>query len=141
MGLLFLFSIIAAGPVGIWTSRDLKASSGKLAAEARAKGIAGQTLGTAASLWRRDRSGQAELHRTKTDLLVIEDGAATLVFGGSIPDAHATAPNEIRGSSIRGGESRKVAPGDVIRIPAGTPHQFVLEKGQSIAYFAMKLAR
>jgi mannose-6-phosphate isomerase-like protein (cupin superfamily) len=135
----------AAGGVEIWTGNDLKASAGKLAPEAEAKSIAGKTLGSwgshSASLWRRSKSGQAELHRLKTDLIVIEQGSATLVFGGTIPDARITAPNEVRGKSIEHGESRKLVPGDIVRIPAGTPHQFILEKGEEVAYFALKLAR
>jgi len=140
ISLLCALSIYAATGVEIWAGPDLKNSAGQLAPEAEAKGIAGRTIG-AASLWRRAKTGQAELHKTKTDLLVVEQGSATLVFGGAIPDARTTAPNEIRGTSIRGGESRKVDAGDIIRIPAGTPHQFVLDKGQSVAYFALKIAR
>lgn len=140
IALICASSIYAATGVEIWAGLDLKNSAGQLASEAEAKGIAGKTLG-AASLWRRAKSGQAELHKTKTDLLIVEQGSATLVFGGVIPDGKTTTPNEIRGSSIKGGESRKVEAGDVIHIPAGTPHQFVLDKGQSVAYFALKLAR
>jgi mannose-6-phosphate isomerase-like protein (cupin superfamily) len=140
MTILLLAAILAAGPVEIWTGSDLKTSAQALAGESEAKAIAGRTLG-AASLWRRAKSGEAELHKTKTDLLVIEEGAATLVFGGSIRGAHATQPNEIRGTAIDGGESRKLGPGDIVRIPPNTPHRFILEKGQSIAYFALKLPR
>jgi mannose-6-phosphate isomerase-like protein (cupin superfamily) len=140
MTILLLAAILAAGPVEFWTSSELKTSSRALSGESDAKAIAGKTLG-AASLWRRAKSGEAELHKTKTDLLVIEEGTATLVFGGSIRGAHATQPNEIRGAAIEGGESRKLGPGDIVRIPPNTPHQFVLEKGQSIAYFALKLSR
>jgi len=142
--LLCLSSLIAAERVEIWTSADLKTSAASLTSEAEARSIAGKTLGSwgnhSASLWRRAKSGEAELHKTKIDLIVVEDGAATLVTGGGIPDAHTTQPNEVRGSSIRGGVSRKIGPGDIIRIPPGTPHQFILEKGQTIAYFAVKLA-
>jgi mannose-6-phosphate isomerase-like protein (cupin superfamily) len=81
------------------------------------------------------------LHKTKTDVIVIEQGSATLVFGGTIPDARTTQANELRGKSIQHGESRKLTPGDIVRIPAGTPHQFILKKGEAVAYFAMKLAR
>ena len=116
-----------------------------MAPESEAKSIAGKTLGSygnhSASLWRRAKSGQAELHKTRTDLLIVEQGSATLVFGGTIPDPRTTAPNEIRGTSIQGGESKKIEPGDIIRIPPGTPHQFVLDKGQSVAYFALKISR
>ena len=139
--LLFTVSTLqGAQGVEFWSDADAKSSAGRLEQEAATKGIAGKTLG-AASVWRRAKSGEAELHKTKTDLLVIEQGSATLVFGGTIPDARVTGPNELRGKSIRNGESRKLAPGDIIRIPAGTPHQFILEKGEQVAYFALKLTR
>lgn len=129
----------AAG-VEIWAGADLKASTDKLPSEPGAKGMSGKTLG-GASLWRRTQSGEAELHRTKTDLMVIEQGSATLVFGGTVVTPRTSAPNEIRGKSIQHGETRKLSPGDIIRIPAGTPHQFILEPGQQISYFALKLLR
>jgi hypothetical protein len=136
-------SLAAPQSVEIWSSADLKTTSGQLAPEAQAKSIAGKTLGAwgnhSASLWRRARSGEAELHKTKIDLILIEDGTATLVTGGAIPDAHTTAANEIRGSSIKGGATRKIGPGDIVRIAPNTPHQFVLEKGQTVSYFALKL--
>ena len=138
--LVALTLALAAEPVEIRSAGDLKATGDQLAGEAEAKGIAGKTLG-AGAVWRRSKSGMAELHKTKTDLIVIQQGSATLVFGGRIPKAQVGAPNEMRGTSIEGGESRKVGPGDIIRIPAGTAHQFVLEKGQSVAYFAVKIAR
>jgi len=135
----------AADGVQIWTGAELKGEAAKLTPEAQAKRIAGKTLGAwgnhSASLWHRAKSGEAEMHKTKVDLIVIEQGSATLVFGGTIPDARTTQPNEVRGRSIQHGESRKLAPGDIVRIPAGTPHQFVLEKGEEVAYFAVKLAR
>ena len=140
MNLLLFAFILAAGPVEIWTAGELRQAAGALAPEAQAKTMAGKTFG-AASLWRRSKSGEAELHKTKTDLMVIQEGSATLVFGGAISDARTTQPGEIRGSSIKGGESRKLAPGDIIRIPSNTPHQFILEKGESISYFALKLTR
>jgi mannose-6-phosphate isomerase-like protein (cupin superfamily) len=138
-------SLRAAGGVEVWSGTELKESAAKLAKEAQAKSIAGKTLGAygnhSASLWRRTKSGQAELHKIKVDVIVVEQGSATLVYGGAIPDAHTTTPNEVRGSSITHGETRKLAPGDIVRIPAGTPHQFVLEKGEEVAYFALKIAR
>jgi mannose-6-phosphate isomerase-like protein (cupin superfamily) len=143
--LLIALSSQAAGQVDIWSGADLKNSAAKLSPEAEAKSIAGKTLGAygshSASLWRRAKSGEAELHKTKVDLIVIEQGSATLVYGGTIPDARATAPNELRGKSILHGQSRKLGPGDIVRIPAGTPHQFILDKGEEVAYFAVKIIR
>lgn len=129
----------AASPaVDIWSATDIKQA-------ALASGIDGKPLGSfgnhSAEVWRRDKPGQAELHRTKTDLLIVEDGEATLVYGGTIPDARSTSVAEVRGTSIAGGMSRKLGPGDVIRIPPNTPHQFILAKGKSISYLAVKIAR
>jgi mannose-6-phosphate isomerase-like protein (cupin superfamily) len=137
---LALVALLCAGPVEIWPSGTLKSSGDQLGAEADAKGIAGKTLG-GASLWRRSKSGQAELHKTKTDIIVVQQGGATLVFGGAVEAPKISAPNEMRGASIRGGESKKLSPGDIVRIPSGTPHQFILAKGESIAYFALKIPR
>jgi mannose-6-phosphate isomerase-like protein (cupin superfamily) len=141
---LLPYSLGAAG-VEIWSGTDLKGSAAKLASEAEAKNTAGKTLGAygnhSASLWRRAKSGEAELHKTKVDLIVIEQGSATLLYGGTIPDAHTTAPNEVRGKTIQHGASRRLTPGDIVRIPAGTPHQFILEKGEEVAYFAVKIVR
>lgn len=138
-------SLFAASPVQVWNPVELKAMAGQLAGQPEAANIAGKTLGAygshSISLWRRAKSGQAELHKTKADLIVVQEGSATLLTGGVIPDGHPTEANEIRGSAIRGGESKKVSPGDIIHIPAGTPHQFLLAPGQTVAYFAVKLPR
>jgi mannose-6-phosphate isomerase-like protein (cupin superfamily) len=143
--MLIAASLHGATGVEIWSGAELKASAGKLAQEAEAKSIAGKTLGAygnhSASLWLRKKSGQAEMHKTKADLIIVEQGSATLVYGGVIPDPRTTAPNEVRGNSIEHGESRRLAPGDILRIPAGTPHRFVLQKGEEVAYFAVKIAR
>jgi uncharacterized protein GlcG (DUF336 family) len=73
---------------------------------------------------RRDSAGLAELHATDTDIFYVLEGHATVVVGGEIVDGKETAPNEVRGSSIRGGESRELAAGDVLTIPRGIPHWF-----------------
>jgi hypothetical protein len=69
-------TLAAADSVRIWTGADLKSASATLAPKAQAKSIAGKTLGAwvnqSASLWRRTKTGEAEMHKTKTDLIVIE---------------------------------------------------------------------
>jgi glc operon protein GlcG len=73
---------------------------------------------------RRDGAGQAELHATDTDIFYVLEGHASVVVGGDIVDGKPSAPNEIRGSAIRGGETREIGPGDVLTIPRGVPHWF-----------------
>jgi glc operon protein GlcG len=73
---------------------------------------------------RREQPGQAEVHSDETDVIYVLSGKATFVTGGALVDAKETAPHELRGSSIQGGQSRSLEPGDVVVVPAGTPHWF-----------------
>jgi mannose-6-phosphate isomerase-like protein (cupin superfamily) len=89
----------------------------------------------------RDKNGRVELHRNKADVLIIQSGTATLVTGGEVVDPITTGPNEIQGSSIKGGVKREIGPGDVIEIPAGVPHQFFIAPGTQITYVAVKIIK
>ena len=91
-------------------------------------------------LIRRSRSGSAELHEREADVFIAQSGTATLVFGGAIVNPRATKAGEIRGASIRGGERHSILPGDVVHIPAGTPHQIVLDGERPFSYFVVKIA-
>jgi glc operon protein GlcG len=73
---------------------------------------------------RREAPGQAEVHTLDTDIVYVLSGTATFVTGGMVVDPKTVAPNEIRGASIRDGETRKLVPGDVIIVPNHTPHWF-----------------
>ncbi len=68
--------------------------------------------------------GTAIMHRVHTtEIYYMLEGAGTLVTGGTLVGPEDT-PNgmSVRGSSIEGGASRRVAPGDVVVIPGHTPH-------------------
>jgi glc operon protein GlcG len=73
---------------------------------------------------RREAAGQAEVHDKDTDIIYVLDGTATFVTGGAVVDGKTTAPDELRGASVRGGQTRQLRKGDVIVVPAGTPHWF-----------------
>lgn len=73
---------------------------------------------------RRDRPGEAETHALDTDIFYVVEGSATFVTGGAAIDSKTTAPNEMRGASITGGETRHLSQGDVLIIPKGVPHWF-----------------
>ena len=87
---------------------------------------------------RRDAAGQAEVHTRDTDVVYVLDGQATFVTGGTVENPANTAPDEIRGSGIRGGETRELAAGDVIIVPNGTPHWFKVI-GSPMRYFVVKV--
>ena len=87
---------------------------------------------------RRTAPGKAEVHVKDTDLIYVLEGSATFVTGGTVPDGATTAPDEIRGSAIEGGETRVIAKGDVIVVPAGTPHWFRDVRGP-VLYYTIKV--
>lgn len=93
------------------------------------------------SISHREHSGRVEIHQTKADVMVIQSGSATLVSGGVPVDTVRTAPHELQGASIKGGVSRRVGPGDVIEIPVGVPHQFLLAPGTQITYLVVKVLK
>jgi glc operon protein GlcG len=87
---------------------------------------------------RREQAGQGEVHTRDADVIYVLDGSATFVTGGTLVDPQATAADEIRGSAIAGGETRTIAKGDVIVVPAGTPHWFKAVQGP-VLYYVVKV--
>jgi uncharacterized protein GlcG (DUF336 family)/quercetin dioxygenase-like cupin family protein len=87
---------------------------------------------------RREKPGQAEIHTKDADVIYVLQGSATFITGGEAIDAKTTEQNELRGSGIKGGETRKIAKGDVIIVPHGVPHQF-LEVTDPFLYFVVKV--
>ena len=86
----------------------------------------------------RVKSGQAEWHGVDADLLIVLEGDAEIVTGGTVVGGNDTAPNEIRGDSIRGGVTQHFRAGDVVRIEPKTPHQVLLKPGTEVRYLAVK---
>jgi uncharacterized protein GlcG (DUF336 family)/quercetin dioxygenase-like cupin family protein len=87
---------------------------------------------------RREKSGQAEIHTKDADVIYVLQGTATFVTGGEAVDGKTIAPDEIRGSGIKSGETRKLAKGDVVIVPRGVPHQF-LEVTNPFLYYVVKV--
>jgi glc operon protein GlcG len=86
---------------------------------------------------RRDAPGQAEVHQKDADIIYVQEGTATFVTGGTVVEPKTTAPDEIRGTEIVGGQARKLTKGDVIIVPAGTPHWFKEVPG-AFTYYVVK---
>ncbi len=84
-------------------------------------------------------SGQAESHEKQADLIVVQSGQATIIIGGKIVNAKTTATNEIRGTSIEGGERQALKAGDIVHVPVKTPHQVLLDAGQTLDYVVLKV--
>jgi len=92
------------------------------------------------SVLRRTGPGRSEIHENETDIFYVVDGAATFITGGTLVDPEETGPGQIRGSAIEGGEVHDLVEGDIIAIPAGTPHWFS-EVPESVNYLTVKALR
>lgn len=86
----------------------------------------------------RDRPGLVEIHELDTDIVYVLEGTATLVTGGEPVGTKPIAPHELRGSSVTGGETRRLVPGDVVIIPNGVPHWFK-EVSAPFNYYVVKV--
>ncbi len=140
------FALPAGDPEGfhVWKAAELKSISKELTPKLNdhlatnpIPGIGNYSFITIL----RTATAAAEYHETQADVFVVETGEGTLVIGGKLVDEKTTAPHEIRGSGITGGMERKLAPGDIVSIPAKIPHQIKVEAGKQIAYFIVKVTQ
>lgn len=83
---------------------------------------------------RREKPGLAEIHALDTDIIYVLEGDATIVTGGKAVDAKQVEPNEVRGSHIEGGTTRRLSKGQVIIVPSNTPHWFKEINGEFLYY-------
>ena len=80
----------------------------------------------------------AEMHDNTNHVFIIVDGEAEFVTGGKMVDPKAEGPGQTRGTGIEGGVSHHLTKGDVITIPAKTPHQWKdTSKTGSVGYYAV----
>jgi len=80
----------------------------------------------------------SEMHDDTNHVFIITEGEAEFITGGKLVDPKATEPKQTRGTGIEGGTSHRLSKGDVITIPAKTPHQWKdTSKTGSIAYYAV----
>jgi mannose-6-phosphate isomerase-like protein (cupin superfamily) len=154
---LWLFSLIAIpflavrseepAPKGFehWSEASLLQGAHALAAETAtdphhfAVKLLSDFPNEAFMLVHREADGQVELHETQVDVILVQSGSATLVVGGTLLNGETVAPHEKRNGTIQGGARQKLAPGDVARIPAGVPHQLLLDGAHEFTYFVVKV--
>ena len=92
----------------------------------------------------RTQSGGPEVHEHWADVILVTEGRATMVIGGTVvkPTPRAEAgPGEMGGTDIDGGTTQVLEKGDLINIPAGTPHWIKIAPGERFAYLNVKVRR
>lgn len=87
----------------------------------------------------RTKSGGGELHGHYADFLFVIAGEGTEMTGGTMLNPKELQDGEVRGTGLAGATTHILRKGDVIHIPAGTPHQAIEAPGQSITIFVIKV--
>lgn len=127
----------------VFLQKDVKARIEQLIPEAKTKGSSGATLADYGSyklqLSVRSVSGGAEIHAHWDDVMLVEQGTATLITGGTVPDAKTNADGETHGSKIVGGQEQTLNPGDMVTVRAGTPHQLLIPVGTIYSSVVVKI--
>jgi len=94
----------------------------------------GQNVSVAVVYRPKGAKGGAAIHDKVTEVYQVLEGSGTLVTGGALvnPQRRSSDSEEVQhlsgpgvsGTGIQGGVSRRIGKGDMVIIPAGTPHWF-----------------
>ena len=139
-----LVPLLQAEPPGfvMWSSSELEQRDAALSTRVGPDHSARETLAdygnpTGAHRFRfihRDADGIPEQHEHIEDVVFIQSGEATLLVGGEMVNRTGS-----RGMGIVGGVRYPVGPGDIIHIPAKTPHRYLVPDGGHITYVLVRV--
>jgi mannose-6-phosphate isomerase-like protein (cupin superfamily) len=104
-------------------------------------GMSPQRFMDSAFMMYREKSSGSEIHTGSADFIIVNDGAGTIVVGGTIVNGKLDRPGEIRGDSIAGGTSHAVKAGDTLYVPRNVAHQFQVEAGRYLVYTVVKMTQ
>ena len=90
-----------------------------------------------AQLEYRPRTAPAALHEKDAELMVVLQGAGNIVTGGKLVEEKRVNANNLSGSAIAGGNSQAVVVGDMLIVPANTPHQVIPTGGAPIVLMTL----
>jgi mannose-6-phosphate isomerase-like protein (cupin superfamily) len=129
-----------APPATIKSAAEIGAELDRLGAVSKTG--AAVTVSPGISVRRRSDSNEPQfaiIHPLSIEVYQIVKGAATLVTGGTLAlPLTDSAPDLVRSNSITNGQVRRVAEGDVIVMPPGTPHWFSAIDG-TITYLEARI--
>lgn len=141
----FSISAIAqsGGKADLFAADQVKAKIAELTAQAAASGSSGAVLADYGShkvqISVRTASGGGEIHAHFDDVMIVQQGTATLITGGTITDPKSNPNGETSGTGIQGGKSQTIGPGDIITVNAGVPHQLIVPARTTYAAVVIKI--
>lgn len=137
--------VFAADPPGfaLWRASDLKGHDAALSTHVGVDHSSRETLADFKShrfrMLYRDADGNPEQHDAIIDIVMVQSGEGTLVLGGTMAGRRTTGPGESVGTRLDGGERHALGAGDIVHIPAGIPHSFLVPSGKHITYVLLKI--
>jgi mannose-6-phosphate isomerase-like protein (cupin superfamily) len=90
-----------------------------------------------AQLEYRPGTSPAAVHEKDAELMVVLQGTGNIVTGGKLVEEKRNNANNLGGSSINGGKSQAVVKGDMLIVPANTPHQVIPTGGAPIVLMTL----
>jgi len=142
---LLALPVSAADPPGFarWSANDLEAHDAALSKHVGDDHSSRETLADYKShrfrMLYRDADGNPEQHDAIIDIVYVQSGEGTLVLGGTMSGRRTTGPGESVGTRLDGGEHHALGAGDIVHIPAGIPHSFLVPSGKHITYVLLKI--
>lgn len=137
--------VSAADPPGfaIWRARVLAARGAALSTHVADDHSSRETLADYGDhrfrLLYRDADGNPEQHDAIIDVVLVQSGEGALQLGGTMAGRRSTGAGEYVGTRLEGGERYALGPGDIVHIPAGIPHSFLVPAGRHITYVLLKI--
>src|SRR6185295_8271864 len=127
----------------LWKASELKQHDAELPKHMAADHSSRETLADYGDhrfrMLYRDADGNPEKHEAIIDIVMVQSGEGTLQLGGTIVDKRATTAGEYVGTRLDGGDRHALAPGDIVHVPAGIPHAFLVPAGKHLTYVLLKI--
>lgn len=142
---LLTVSATAADPPGFkhWTAADLRRHDAELPKHMAPDHSSRETLADYGDhrfrMLYRDADGNPEQHDAIVDIVYVQSGEGTLIMGGTMAGRKATSAGEWLGTRLDGGDAHPLGSGDIVHIPAGIPHSFLVPKGKHLTYVLLKI--
>ena len=143
--LVLAAAVRAADPPGfaLWRASDLREHDAALSKHVGDDHSSRETLQDYGDyrfrMLYRDADGNPEQHDAIIDVVLVQSGAGTLVLGGTMAGKRATSAGEWVGTRLDGGDRHPLGPGDIVHIPAGIPHSFLIAGGTHLTYVLLKI--
>lgn len=90
-----------------------------------------------ANLEYRPIPGPAAVHDTEDEVMVVIEGGGTITLGGQMVNPTHSNPTNESADKISGGNDQKLAKGDFLIVPHGTPHQITAVDGPALVLMTL----